>query len=647
VLALVIAGSFFGPYVPFSSSLAWTAVLLAFAARYVRADRWSRRLGWLLAAALAWGQVAAAHFSDGMAIATIAVVLAVSIRTWTRVRERLLGPPAAIGHLALLVAALPIVNLAVIVPRLAYLPRTSLGLGYVRLRELSEQLVGHSGHTLFTGYRLQATWIFDLLRSPGLYVGAAALALAGAGWASRKHRPMVAGFTVLAVLSYVLSIHHVAQRFEGLAGSSLVADYLHAPSRLRFAAILSLAVLAGYGVEGLRVARSTRTRLFLLAPGVVLLWGGAVLFDRPLGDLGLFFVAAVATVVLVVLVTRRPVFVVLLPVLIGVELVVNGLASYPEAASTFPGPVATDPWLTPPRTAVLLRGSSGRYLAFAPDVLRAGGYLAVVDPSEAPLLANGQSTLFGLREVLGYNPVQLIRYWTFIRFEARANLNYNAAFIKHVRPVHLDLLQVAYVIERAGQRPSVPGAEPVVRDGSFVLLRVPDPAPLASFLTSCRRVERPDDALDAVEAPDFDPRGEVVLDSARGVACGPTAGTGGSVESIAAGPQEVRIEVRAPAAGVALVRNSWDEGWHATVDGRPAPVLHADYLDQGVAVPAGRHVVVLRYDDPSVGLGLLGTALAVALLVGVALVAVGVERRRRPGSAEARDGPAPDEHPSG
>ncbi|HEY7283731.1 MAG TPA: hypothetical protein VID47_19310, partial [Actinomycetota bacterium] len=253
VLALVIAGSFFGPYVPFSSSLAWTAVLLAFAARYVRADRWSRRLGWLLAAALAWGQVAAAHFSDGMAIATIAVVLAVAIRTWTRVREHLLGPRAAIGHLALLVAALPIVNLAVIVPRLAYLPRTSLGLGYVRLRELSEQLVGHSGHTLFTGYRLQATWIFDLLRSPGLYVGAAALALAGAGWASRKHRPMVAGFTVLAVLSYVLSIHHVAQRFEGLAGSSLVADYLHAPSRLRFAAILSLAVLAGYGVEGLRV----------------------------------------------------------------------------------------------------------------------------------------------------------------------------------------------------------------------------------------------------------------------------------------------------------------------------------------------------------------------------------------------------------
>ena len=37
--------------------------------------------------------------------------------------------------------------------------------------------------------------------------------------------------------------------------------------------------------------------------------------------------------------------------------------------------------------------------------------------------------------------------------------------------------------------------------------------------------------------------------------------------------------------------------WLGTVDGRPVAILRADYLDQGVAVTAGDHVIELRYDD--------------------------------------------------
>ena len=54
------------------------------------------------------------------------------------------------------------------------------------------------------------------------------------------------------------------------------------------------------------------------------------------------------------------------------------------------------------------------------------------------------------------------------------------------------------------------------------------------------------------------------------------------------------------------------------MDGRPVRVLPADYLVQGIPVPPGRHTISLGYDDPSVGYGLLGTALSLMLLLGLA-----------------------------
>jgi uncharacterized membrane protein YfhO len=91
----------------------------------------------------------------------------------------------------------------------------------------------------------------------------------------------------------------------------------------------------------------------------------------------------------------------------------------------------------------------------------------------------------------------------------------------------------------------------------------------------------------------------------------------------------VRVSVRAPAPSIVVVRTNWDEGWTATVDGAPVPVLRADYFRQGVPVPAGRHDVRLVYRDARIGSGLLASAITWSVLIAALLAAVVVERSRR------------------
>jgi uncharacterized membrane protein YfhO len=75
-----------------------------------------------------------------------------------------------------------------------------------------------------------------------------------------------------------------------------------------------------------------------------------------------------------------------------------------------------------------------------------------------------------------------------------------------------------------------------------------------------------------------------------------------------------------------VVRASYARGWHGFVDGVPQPVLRANGKHRAVAVNAGRHEVVLRYDPP----GLVpGAAVTLLALVAVAVLFAASGRGRR------------------
>ena len=118
-----------------------------------------------------------------------------------------------------------------------------------------------------------------------------------------------------------------------------------------------------------------------------------------------------------------------------------------------------------------------------------------------------------------------------------------------------------------------------------------------------------EDALRRPLAPGFDAGRDVALEQAGHADCG-----AGSVARARARAGEERYDVQSDGAGFLVTRSSFAAGWTAEVDGRPVPVLRANGKHRAVAVPAGRHVVELRYRPPglALGLALMGAAAAAA-----------------------------------
>ena len=90
-------------------------------------------------------------------------------------------------------------------------------------------------------------------------------------------------------------------------------------------------------------------------------------------------------------------------------------------------------------------------------------------------------------------------------------------------------------------------------------------------------------------------------------------------------PDRLLLRTRTDAPGLLLLSESEDPGWTAEVDSKPAPVLVADHALRAVPLPAGEHVVELRYEPPGLRLGLAITGTTAAGLIG----ALGIEGGRR------------------
>jgi hypothetical protein len=610
VLAVTVASSAMPPTYRFPGAIAFTVLLLGATGRFVRASNTLARVGWLLVAALCFGQLAAAYLGLGTIIgigtllAYLGVTLVPRIRSGQWTIGRAMVALAALGGVSI------VVNAAYLLPRLVYTPRTSVGLGYLRLTEIARAAVGKAPP--YPGPATGATWPLNLSLVPGRYMGGVLILVFAGLWSSRRR--LAWAFAGVGLLCYLASLQVVVDHVPRAIWSVGVVDqYLHRPHRATFGVFIPAAVLSALGVEAWQRTSSLRTRLSMLAPGIVV-WAILPLVLRaPPRRLAFFIFGAAAALVLLAIGRRVPVAALALAPILAAELVASNL--FVRQVLTFEPVSRIIRPLPYPRVDV------GDYLTATPiarDLRESdrGRYLTIGRSKQFDALQTNQGILYGIESTGGYLSVQLARYWLFIRQLSDVVQGRQYAFFEHPPPVVLDLLQVNWLVVPKGQLTQLEEVgTTVLEDHGFVLVRRSVTVPRASAILDWRVVGSQDEARKAVAAEGFDPERTAILEADPGVAPA-GAGTGATVTYTALGPQAARVEVDATAPAIVLIRNVYDPNWHALLDGKQVPLLAVDSVVQGVAVTPGRHTIELRYDDPTIGIGML--------VSGVSLVALGV-----------------------
>jgi hypothetical protein len=652
VVAMMMSTSTMAISLPFAGALAWTTVLLVAASGYRRAERWSGRLAWLALGAFAWMQVAAAHMSHGLVIATAFATAYLIAGAVADARAGIVSAGTAAGRVALFIVVLPLATLPILVPHVDFLGESSLRGGYGALGDTGQSEVGDP----LGSNGIWAAWPLGFAAAPGAYAGSAALACVLLAACARRLRTLVVAIGGLALVGYVLTspLLVTAGWFRAVVLEIPFGDvYLHNPGRLRYVAVLALPVLAAAGLQGL-VERP-------LPPRAATAWLGGAVFTFvawPLlagGSVVRFAMAAAALLVSGPLLygfgTRRWRWA-SSSALVGVltvELLASAVYAHAyEGGTIFTGLETGDhPSLVPQvlryptldeaaylaTTPIVehIRAQPGRYATWAPPAAYfEKGYLWMKSPADWPALAPTRGTLFEIPDALGYNPAQLPRYWRYIRAANELSVFYNASVLNVPSVEDVRLLGLRYLVVPTGLELPVEGRVVEEADG-YSLWELADAQPLAT--TSEGEVRYADDiqqALELATAPGFDPWKVTIAERSIGVNppvdLRPVAAT---VDGRS--PTEIRIRLDPPAGGVLTVRNAYEAGWSATADGQAADTLPVDGFLQGVLLASSTREVVLTYHDDAVMLGLeLGAGIWAALLA-APFMALALQRRRAQG----------------
>lgn len=107
-------------------------------------------------------------------------------------------------------------------------------------------------------------------------------------------------------------------------------------------------------------------------------------------------------------------------------------------------------------------------------------------------------------------------------------------------------------------------------------------------------------------------------------------------------PTRIHIAVHMKTAGLVVLADRWNPGWHARYNGKPVPILEADYAIRGVQVPAGKGTLEFYYRPASLVLSVRLASLAAVLLLGW-LIVIWIRRRsgQRPPEANLQIDPPP------
>ena len=495
----------------------------------------------------------------------------------------------------------------------------------------------------FSGF-LGTYWGENSIKLHSEYMGGVALILATFGFRLRERKRLALFFAFIAVYAALFSFggHTPFYRipYTILPGIKLT----RAPSQIFFLASLAVAVLAGFGAEYLLRARERREAIGkgpLVAWGVILV-GGALL------ALGGGFASMIESMAppqyadLLPEVFRQLSFdalriLVLGAIAIGVIVALSrGRLSNRAAFIALTLLIGLDLWSVERRYINWLPPES---VTFAPDEVartlkQDSSVFRVLNPPGTDYGHNYLATQ-RIREVLGYQGTELHRYDELMGGKNEWRNAGNPAVLRLVTAKYIVLGEAVPanpMLTQVGDRPLQ-----THRGGQAYLYRFNGSDPYSYVVPTAVKIAD-DQALAVISDPrsGFDPRKAILVpgDSKVGLdpkdvhALAPADSTKVTVERSADDVIRLALGTPAPANSYLFVSENFYPDWRATVDGKPADVLRAQFSLMAVPLTAGARSVELRVDPASYGTFRWVTFAALALVI--ATIASGFLVRSRP-----------------
>ena len=631
----------------YASVMAWLPLALLGAEMAIRSPRKLDGAAWLGLSGLALSQILASWLGQGSYYALLALGGYVGYRTLISppahlrgARERLLGAVLHGGAVLLFGFALAAAGL---LPRLEYNALSNLAGGY-----LVEEGVG----AVEIGGWEREDW--SLLLEPGLwYAGGATVALALLAVPLARGRFGVPYFAALSLSALVLSgqgptplhsILYLLPRFDQL--------HPHSPERVVTLFYLGLALLAGAALTRLG-ATDGKSRSLLLLPVAVL----AVALAGSLTPAALvaLVLAGAILVAYALLPSRRGPLLALLVVVVFVDLLSSGRAAISSQGdvegwvgiSGITRKMDLADYYRPSGALRFLMSREGqfRYFGFGlrtPEERTISSPTRFDHPETQALGVGNRAMTVGLQSLQGYNAVHLATYDEYVEVMNGGNAqDYHHADILREGPESplLDILGARYVVVPTDPLPKdreylreLEREFPVVyEDGQAKVLENREALPRAWIVHRARRADG-DEALKLLGSGATRPLETAVLET-EPPGLDPSASPSDDRVSVTAYEADrVEIEAATGGAGLLVLGEVHYPAWRAYVDGEPAPIYRGDGLLRAVAIPAGEHVVELRYESRTLLAGTAVSLVACSILVGLGVAATA---RRRRGGADA------------
>lgn len=208
-------------------------------------------------------------------------------------------------------------------------------------------------------------------------------------------------------------------------------------------------------------------------------------------------------------------------------------------------------------------------------------------------LQGNYGSLYGVMDIRGISPLFL---------DSAHNIIYRN-YINN--PLAWELFAVKYVFS---EREELRVATEVIgqgsdREGNIYLHRLNDPRPFALLLYRVDPVDSDVFAQALLDDPAFDPRESVIILGEPTLQLPDNIPTENIAEVITFEAELVRVSIDTPESGVLSLAMVDYPGWEAQLNGEPVTIRRAYGALMAAEIPAGQHILELRYNPLSYRIG--------------------------------------------